>query len=263
MDYPFIPLPKWFIPLCPLLSGTEIKVMLVIFDQTIGWAEEDGSRQTTNILAYTFLQNQTGIKSRTAIAQALKSLEIRGLIKREPRRMSGQRIEVSIVSPIVPIELVQKSDSGVHKSDSQSLDSRLSESEKVTHIKKQQKEPFKETTTPEKLTPAQEESLALLLLSGIDSEIARRLILIAWENGHDSQYITDILGYVADMKPKKPAGYIRRLIERNNRVNPTSNGAGGPTQPLTLPSYHYYDNGGPELISHRGPRENCPICEEV
>lgn len=111
MDYPFIPLPKWFIPLCPLLNGTEIKVMLVIFDQTLGWAEENGQRQTTNILAYTFLQNQTGITSRTLISKALTKLESMGLIKREPKRISGQRIQVTVVSPIVPIELVKNQDS--------------------------------------------------------------------------------------------------------------------------------------------------------
>jgi len=133
----------------------------------------------------------------------------------------------------------------------------------ISDLKKQQKEPFKETTTGEKFTPDQEESSALLLLAGIDSETSRRLILIAWENGHDSQYITDILGYVADIQPKNPAGYIRRLIERNNAVNPTSKGAQGQKQPAMLPSYHYYDNGGPELISHRGPRDTCQICQEV
>jgi len=256
MDYPFTPVPNWFFPLVRHLKDSEIRIMLVIWDQTVGFATQNGTRQVTNTLAYTFLQEQTGISSRTAVSDALKRLEELGLIIRSPKRMHGQRIQVTPKSPISPSQLVRESDSV-------SLNFRLTESDNQTHIKKQQKETFKETTTPEKFTPDQEESSALLLLAGIDSETARRLILIAWENGHDSQYITDVLGYVADVQPKNPAGYIRRLIERNNAVNPPSKGAQGQKQPAMLPSYHYYDNGGAELISHRGPRVICPICQEV
>ena len=254
MDYPFIPLPKWFIPLCPLLNGTEIKVMLVIFDQTLGWAEENGQRQTTNILAYTFLQNQTGITSRTLISSALKKLETMGLIKREPKRMHGQRIQVSVVSPIVPIDLVKNQDSGVLIQDSQSPDSGLTESSIRTHIKKHQKESFKESPTPEKLTPDQEESLAILVGVGVDREISRRLILIAWKNGRDSEYIKQVTGYVASVQAKNPPGMVRSLIEKNQGRIPTSNVTQGPAGVVALDKYAH---GGKE---HKLVSDTCSIC---
>lgn len=255
MEYPFTPVPNWFFPLARHLKESELRIMLVIWDQTIGFAAGDGSRQVTNTLAYTFLQQQTGISSRTAISKALTHLEELGLITRSPRRMHGQLVTVSPKSPISPSQLVIESDS-------ESLISRLSESANQTHIKKPPKKLFKDNTMSEKFTPEQEEGLQILVSGGIDQDISRQLIIAAWGNGRDLDYIKGVVGYVASVSAKNPPGMVRSLIERNSGRIPTSQGAQGPVTVQKAKLYHYYDDGGPELVQHTGERRDCPICAE-
>lgn len=254
MEYPFTPVPNWFFPLVRHLKESELRIMLVIWDQTIGFAAGDGSRQVTNTLAYTFLQQQTGIKSRTAISDALKRLEELGLITRSPRRMHGQLVTVSPKSPISPSQLVIESDS-------ESLITRLSESDNQTHIKKPPKKLFKDNTMSEKFTPEQEEGLQILVVGGLEKDISRQLIIAAWRNGRDLDYIKGVVGYVASIAAKNPPGMIRSLIERNSGRIPTSQGAQGPLTLQKVQRYHYYDDGGEELVTHSGSREDCEICQ--
>lgn len=251
MDYPFTAIPKWFFPLVPELSEAELRIMMVVWNQTTGWQAD------ANIFAYTFLQQHTGMTSRTAIYKGLKSLENRGVIKREVKRVNGQKIQIFPQSPILPVEGVTLGDSGVTLEDSQSPLRRLTESPKVTHQKNTRKNLNQESPTPEKLTSDQEESLALLVVAGLDSETSRRLILIAWKNGHDSKYISDLLGYVAGVNPNNPPGYIRRMIERNSGWIPTSKGAEAPTQLKQGINLSKWEHGG---IHHNAVAHNCEIC---
>lgn len=59
----------------PTLRDTELRVLLVLLRQTVGWQREGKAV----ILSYRFLKAQTGRQS-AAIAAALKSLRKRGLI---------------------------------------------------------------------------------------------------------------------------------------------------------------------------------------
>lgn len=255
MDYPFTPVPNWFFPLARHLNESEIRIMLVVWDQTIGFAAGDGSRQVTNTLAYTFLQQQTGISSRSTISKALTRLEELGLITRSPRRMHGQLVSVTPKSPIIAEPLV-------HSVDSESPVSGLSESTQKTHIKKPPKKLFKDNTMSEKFTSEQEEGLQILVSGGIEQDISRQLIITAWGNGRDLNYIKDVRGYVASIQAKNPPGMLRSLIERNSGRIPTSQAAQGPVTVQKAKLYHYYDDGGPELVQHTGERRDCPICAE-
>lgn len=251
MDYPFTAIPKWFFPLVPELSEAELRIMMVVWNQTTGWQAD------ANIFAYTFLQQHTGMTSRTAIYKGLKSLENRGVIKREPKRINGQKIQIFPQSPILPIEGVTLEDSRVTLEDSQSPLRRLTESSKVTHRKNTRKNLNQESPTPEKLTSDQEESLQMLVVAGLDSETARRLIHIAWENGRDSKYITDVLGYVAGVNPNNPPGYVRRMIERNSAFIATSKGAQAPTPANQGINISKWEHGG---IHHSAVAHSCEIC---
>lgn len=260
MDYPFTAIPKWFFPLVRELSEAELRIMMVVWDQTTGWQVD------ANTFAYTFLQHHTGMTSRTAIFKALTSLENRGMIKREPKRINGQKIQIYPQSPILPVEVVTLEDSRVTLEDSESPLRRLTESSKKTHRKNNKKESFIETTTWEKFTPDQEEGAQILVVVGLDQDISRHLIVTAWKNGRDLEYIKQVVGYVNSVAAKNPEGYIRSLIERNAGRIPVSQAAQGPgiRQKVISPTrYHYYDDGGEELIQHTGERRDCPICQEV
>lgn len=255
MEYPFTPVPNWFFPLARHLNESEIRIMLVVWDQTVGFAAGDGSRQVSNTLAYTFLQQQTGISSRSTISRALTHLEELGLITRSPKRMHGQLVSVSPKSPIIAKPLV-------HSVDSQSPVSGLSESTEKTHIKKPSKKLFKDTTMPEKFTQEQEDSSLILVAGGLEKDISRQLVVTAWKNGRGIDYINQVVGYVASIQAKNPPGMIRSLIERNSGRIRASEGQQGPSTTKKAQPYHYYDDGGPELIQHTGERRTCPICAE-
>ncbi|MHB8636726.1 MAG: hypothetical protein ACYC96_09670 [Fimbriimonadaceae bacterium] len=61
--------------LMPELKDTELRVLLVLIRQTIGWRREG----RVAVLSYRTLMRQTG-RSSEAIGNALKSLKARGLI---------------------------------------------------------------------------------------------------------------------------------------------------------------------------------------
>lgn len=75
---PHLILREWM----PKLSDTELRVLLVITDQTLGWVEDSQTkrRKEKDWLSYIQLIEKTG-RNREAIAKAIKSLESKNLIE--------------------------------------------------------------------------------------------------------------------------------------------------------------------------------------
>lgn len=265
MDYPYTPIPNWFFPLVKHLNFSENKIMLCVWYNTVGYpGEKKGTRRDVSTLTYDVIQNFTGINNRQSIFRALKKLEALKLITRNPKRIYGQSIQVYPANPILPIEVsildesgVTISDSGVTECDSRSHIQGTEKVQKVTHNKKTPKNQNQESTTTEKLTPAQAESLQLLLLNGLSETISRQLIQDAWNRGRDSDYITRSVGYGIQNAKTNLQGFIRNHIQRDFDVIPTSNGAGGPKAAKQGLNLSKYEHGGKD---HFIAESTCVIC---
>ena len=66
----------------PLLTEKELKVLLIILRQTIGWVSKKGKRKTRDWISHRYFINTTGL-SRKSITQAISLLIKKGLIKAE------------------------------------------------------------------------------------------------------------------------------------------------------------------------------------
>lgn len=254
MEYPSTPVPNWFFQLAPDLSEAELRIMVAIYGQTIRFSNPDGTRQKVNVLSYTFLAKETGMTGTSAISKALKSLRARGCIAIKGKRITGQQIEVTPSSPILPVEVLLLEESRLLLEESQTPLKGVADSSKRSHIKKPPKKLFKETPPWVNFTPDQEESLQILVGVGIDQDISRQLIVKAWERGRDSEYISQVVGYVNSVKAKNPPGMVRSLIEQNSGRIPTSNGQQSPAGPINLDKYAH---GGKD---HKLVESTCPIC---
>jgi hypothetical protein len=266
MKYLYSKVPHWFFDIAPTLNDPELRVLLVIIRQTYGW------NRMTDKISYSQFIDQSGLKTRASVAKGLRGLAAKGLIEKNPKTVTAQAIT------IVPIESKISASILVHNLDSQSInyepvlvhkiDSESSVYEpQVVHVvdsqKKGSKETFKETTNHEMLSDSQRKSLDMVVMVGIDGATARRLILKAWSNGRDSDYISSILGYVDQQEVGNKQGLIISLINSNADRIATSNGTGARKRPKLVESvYHLFDDGAEELKQHLGPRAECPICQE-
>lgn len=66
------------------LSGTELKVFLVILRQTIGWTDGKGNRKERDWISYTFFTEKAGV-SRKSVSVAIQSLIEKNLIVKSDR----------------------------------------------------------------------------------------------------------------------------------------------------------------------------------
>lgn len=79
---PFVPVPSAYIDIVmPALSDAELRIVLVVIRQTLGWTEGDGSpvRKGRDWLSHSQLKTRTG-KSSDSISKAIQSLVRSSLI---------------------------------------------------------------------------------------------------------------------------------------------------------------------------------------
>ena len=258
--YPFTAVPNWFFQIAPELGEAELRIMLQV------WFDTAGRQKDFNTLAYSYISDSTGITNTTSISKALKSLEKRGLITRQASRLAGQRITVTPATlPADLPEVLTYGESTTHLKSVRTHLKRVDYSPKVSHNKNQPESMNLESTTDsagDLESIENEKAITLLLLSyGIGSATISKLILILRENERDISYIQECWGYVCQVKPKKPQGYLVTLISNNAGIQ-SSQAAQGPVRLIQPPTYHY---GGPsdlELVKHNGLRQDCQDCQE-
>jgi phage replication O-like protein O len=78
--------------LLPSLSEKELKVLLIILRQTIGWVSKNGKRKSRDWISHRYFINITGL-SRKSITQAISLLIKKGFIRAET--ISHQTLESS------------------------------------------------------------------------------------------------------------------------------------------------------------------------
>ncbi|MGC4044717.1 MAG: replication protein [Armatimonas sp.] len=80
----FVPVPTVYIDkIMPALTDAELRVLLIVMRQTLGWAEE-GGRKRRDWITQSQFREKTG-KSRDSITRAVASLVERGLLVVEGR----------------------------------------------------------------------------------------------------------------------------------------------------------------------------------
>jgi hypothetical protein len=260
MKYLYSKVPHWFFEITPTLNEPELRVLLVIIRQTYGW------NRMTDKISYSQFMDQSGLKTRASVAKGLRGLAAKGLIEKNPKTVTAQAITiVPIESKITASVLVHEIDSEssyyepvlVHEIDSESSYYEPVLVHEIDSQKKGSKETFKETTNHEMLSDSQRKSLDMVVMVGIDGATAKRLILKAWSSGRDSDYISNILGYVAQQEVGNPQGLIISLINSNSERIPTSKGAGDTKQRNQALHLSKYEHGG---IDHKLVSSTCEIC---
>jgi hypothetical protein len=78
--------------LLPSLSEKELKVLLIILRQTVGWVSKNGKRKSRDWISHRYFINTTGL-SRKSITQAISLLIKKGFIRAET--ISHQTLESS------------------------------------------------------------------------------------------------------------------------------------------------------------------------
>jgi biotin operon repressor len=84
---PFVPIPLVYVDeLMPTLTDAQLRVLLIVIRQTLGWVDRDSitGRKERDWITQSQLRQKTG-KSRDSISLAIASLVERGLLKVEDR----------------------------------------------------------------------------------------------------------------------------------------------------------------------------------
>lgn len=247
IDYPFTAVPNWFFQIAKDLKEAELRIMLEV------WFQTAGKQTDTNVLAYSYIAQNTGITGTSSICAALRTLESRQLITRDARRISGQLVKVTPAkNPCLPVHILMQEESVTPAK-------RVSDSSKRSHVLEDSESTIQETTTWEKFTDSQKENALLLLSFGLNRITIGKLIPILDKNGRDSDYLKELWGYVASVRPENPFGYLVTLVRQNAGIA-TSQPLQGPVKVIKDKPYHYYDSGQLELDRHDGPAADCPIC---
>lgn len=260
MKNPYTKVPQWFFDVAPKLKPAELRCLIAIVRQTKGWNRE------SDHLSFTQLMDMTGL-SQQGVANGLAGLKQKAIIDADGAAIKGQKITITpqnseIIATISITTQNEPDTTQLFKTSTQLINYKVeSKSDKVESnpdkVESQRiptNDPIKESPTMQKLTPDQEESLQMLVGVGLSEDISRQLIVKAWGNGRDSEYINQVVGYVNQVAARNPAGMVRSLIEQNQGRMYTSNGPHGPEKPVKLDKYGH---GGKE---HKLVSATCPIC---
>lgn len=260
MKNPYTKVPQWFFDVAPKLKPSELRCLIAIVRQTKGWNRE------SDHLSFTQLMDMTGL-SQQGVANGLAGLKQKAIIDADGAAIKGQKITITpqnseIIATISITTENELNGTQLFKTSTQLINYKVesnpekveSKSDKVESQRIPTNDHIKESPTMQKLTPEQEESLAILVGVGLSEDISRQLIVKAWENGHDSEYINQVVGYVNSIAARNPPGMVRSLIEQNQGRIHTSKGQQGPEKPVKLDKYAH---GGKE---HKLVEASCPIC---
>ncbi|MGC4044872.1 MAG: replication protein [Armatimonas sp.] len=81
----YVPIPTFYIDkVMPSLTDAELRVLLIVMRQTLGWAAEEGGRKRRDWITQSQFREKTG-KSRDSITRAVAALVERGLLAVENR----------------------------------------------------------------------------------------------------------------------------------------------------------------------------------